>query len=406
MRAARQRESSLRPPAARPRRRDGRPRQVICSSNSTSAAGAVVQRADLDHGALIADEMRREQKGVALRSSQDLPGQDEDEPLLRQTRDSLGCSHRGECSPRLFAEQMEERRRPPIRSVVHGASGRSRRYRILRRDRRCHRRYRRVRGHGVRRERRARARGRDLDGIPILWIDEAAALAATHLAVCGLGTTQRSRFTEQAEAAGFRFATVVHPTAHVSGDVDARSGNDRRRGRDRRGAHDDRAPCDRQPRRAGRASHRRRRSRLAAIGGERRRPLRDRRGAPTSGWARSILNTISVGAHSVVGAGAVVTRDVPDTRAGRRHSGGDRQRGHRRQVSIEATPLIINAALTGMVPTKADNPALPSPPTRSPRTRRGACDAGASILHLHARDDAGPAHVSRGDLCEDHRRDS
>lgn len=55
-----------------------------------------------------------------------------------------------------------------------------------------------------------------LHGLPVLWIDEAAELAASHLAVCGLGTTKRYLYTDQADALGFRFATVVHPTARVS----------------------------------------------------------------------------------------------------------------------------------------------------------------------------------------------
>ncbi len=57
---------------------------------------------------------------------------------------------------------------------------------------------------------------RDFDGRPVHWIDDCESLTATHLAVCGLGTTTRSSFTEQAAAIGFRFATVIHPTAHVS----------------------------------------------------------------------------------------------------------------------------------------------------------------------------------------------
>jgi sugar O-acyltransferase (sialic acid O-acetyltransferase NeuD family) len=55
-----------------------------------------------------------------------------------------------------------------------------------------------------------------LQGLPVHWIDDAAPLAATHEAVCGLGTTRRSIFVEQAAALGFRFATVVHPTAYVA----------------------------------------------------------------------------------------------------------------------------------------------------------------------------------------------
>ncbi len=56
----------------------------------------------------------------------------------------------------------------------------------------------------------------DLDGRPVHWIEDCDSLVATHRAVCGLGTTRRSVFTDQAARVGFRFATVVHPTAHVS----------------------------------------------------------------------------------------------------------------------------------------------------------------------------------------------
>lgn len=56
----------------------------------------------------------------------------------------------------------------------------------------------------------------DFDGRPVHWIDDCESLTATHLAVCGLGTTTRSLFTDQAAAVGFGFATIIHPTAHVS----------------------------------------------------------------------------------------------------------------------------------------------------------------------------------------------
>ena len=55
-----------------------------------------------------------------------------------------------------------------------------------------------------------------LEGLPILWIDDIATLAQTHFAVCALGTTQRSRFIEQATALGMRFATIIHPSARIS----------------------------------------------------------------------------------------------------------------------------------------------------------------------------------------------
>lgn len=52
-------------------------------------------------------------------------------------------------------------------------------------------------------------------------------------------------------------------------------------------------------------------------------------------------------------------------------------------------PLIINAALTGMVPTKADNPSLPVTPEEIAADARRCYELGATILHLHARDEAG-----------------
>jgi acetyltransferase EpsM len=58
--------------------------------------------------------------------------------------------------------------------------------------------------------------GGELEGRPVHWVDDLGALAATHHAVCGLGTTRRSVFVEQAASHGIPFATIVHPTAHVS----------------------------------------------------------------------------------------------------------------------------------------------------------------------------------------------
>ena len=55
-----------------------------------------------------------------------------------------------------------------------------------------------------------------LEGLPVYWVDDIAAMRDTHLAVCALGTTARSRFIDQVEALGFRFATLVHPTARIS----------------------------------------------------------------------------------------------------------------------------------------------------------------------------------------------
>ncbi len=57
-----------------------------------------------------------------------------------------------------------------------------------------------------------------LEGKPVYWIDDVGALAGDHVAVCGLGTTRRSAFTDEAAERGLRFATVVHPTAQIGAE--------------------------------------------------------------------------------------------------------------------------------------------------------------------------------------------
>ncbi len=51
--------------------------------------------------------------------------------------------------------------------------------------------------------------------------------------------------------------------------------------------------------------------------------------------------------------------------------------------------LIINVAPTGMVPTRADTPHVPLTPDEVAADVRRCRDAGASIVHLHPRDEAG-----------------
>lgn len=60
-------------------------------------------------------------------------------------------------------------------------------------------------------------------------------------------------------------------------------------------------------------------------------------------------------------------------------------------------PLVINAALTGMVPRKKDNPHVPETPHEIAEDVERCLRAGASIVHLHARDGRGnPTY--RGDV--------
>lgn len=56
-------------------------------------------------------------------------------------------------------------------------------------------------------------------------------------------------------------------------------------------------------------------------------------------------------------------------------------------------PLVISLAPTGMVPTKGDNPHVPVTPEEIAADAARCVAAGASIVHLHARDEAGvPTH--------------
>lgn len=53
------------------------------------------------------------------------------------------------------------------------------------------------------------------------------------------------------------------------------------------------------------------------------------------------------------------------------------------------SPLIINLALTGMVPTKADTPHVPITPREIAATALRCAALGASIVHIHPRDKSG-----------------
>jgi 3-keto-5-aminohexanoate cleavage enzyme len=52
-----------------------------------------------------------------------------------------------------------------------------------------------------------------------------------------------------------------------------------------------------------------------------------------------------------------------------------------------STPCIITAAITGSVPKKEDNPAVPISVTEQIESTQAACEAGAALVHVHVRDD-------------------
>jgi uncharacterized protein (DUF849 family) len=50
-------------------------------------------------------------------------------------------------------------------------------------------------------------------------------------------------------------------------------------------------------------------------------------------------------------------------------------------------PIIISVAITGSVPRKKDNPALPVLPAEQIESTHAAYEAGATLVHIHVRND-------------------
>ncbi len=61
---------------------------------------------------------------------------------------------------------------------------------------------------------------------------------------------------------------------------------------------------------------------------------------------------------------------------------------------MTATPCIITCAITGSLPQKADNPAVPITPAEQIESTHQAFEAGATLVHLHVRNDDGSATSS------------
>ena len=56
---------------------------------------------------------------------------------------------------------------------------------------------------------------------------------------------------------------------------------------------------------------------------------------------------------------------------------------------MTTTPCIITCAITGSLPQKADNPAVPVTPAEQIESIHAAFEAGATLVHLHVRQDDG-----------------
>jgi acetyltransferase EpsM len=58
--------------------------------------------------------------------------------------------------------------------------------------------------------------GRELEGRPVIWVDELADHAGEWEAVCAIGSPERRAYVEQVAGLGVEFARVIHPTAVIA----------------------------------------------------------------------------------------------------------------------------------------------------------------------------------------------
>jgi len=58
-------------------------------------------------------------------------------------------------------------------------------------------------------------RGSSLDGKPIYWIDDLEEIPKSYFAICGLARMQKSSLIDKVMNLGFRFSSLIHPSARV-----------------------------------------------------------------------------------------------------------------------------------------------------------------------------------------------
>jgi acetyltransferase EpsM len=150
-----------------------------------------------------------------------------------------------------------------------------------------------------------------LAGHPVYWVDEIGPLSGDHVAVCGLATTQRGRFVDQVAAHALGFATLIHPTAHVSGTTSVGEGSIVSAGAVI-GAYSD-VGRHVLVNRGALVGHHTEVGDFVSIQPGANVAGACRIGALTYvGMSAAVLDHVTVGTGCIIGAGAVVTRDVPD----------------------------------------------------------------------------------------------
>ncbi len=61
--------------------------------------------------------------------------------------------------------------------------------------------------------------GKEIAGIPIIWINELAKFDTSYSLICGIGSPKRKNIIEQALQYKLEFINVIHPSARISSTV-------------------------------------------------------------------------------------------------------------------------------------------------------------------------------------------
>ncbi len=148
-------------------------------------------------------------------------------------------------------------------------------------------------------------------GLPIYWIEDIAPWKDSHAVICCLSTTFRERFILPVRDMGFRFATLIHPTATVSRQTTVGEGTSLSIGCIVAGY----TQVGRyvQVNRGVTIGHHTLIEDFVTIQPGVNLAGNCHIGSHTYiGIGATIVDGVRIGAHSVVGAGAVVTRDLPE----------------------------------------------------------------------------------------------
>lgn len=151
----------------------------------------------------------------------------------------------------------------------------------------------------------------EIGGLPVHWVGDLDPFAGTHLALSAVGTTSRDVFTRQVAEAGLGFATIVHPSAHVSPTARLAEGVLVGAGAVV-GAHAWIGAHVLLNRGVLVGHHAEIGAHASIMPGANLAGFSHVGGQAYVGMGALVLNDVRIGPRAVVGAGSVVTRDVPD----------------------------------------------------------------------------------------------